>query len=169
MKTLSSEGINSNTIIMEDAQDSHHKAGKNAIRLDGTFTRRGESNPPLVTDPLVNQDPPPLTPEEIRQLSPNLITAVLNNELDTIKELLEKGANVNVTTVNNQTPLYLAVEGWISATITGKPKWIQIAKLLIDHHTDSTIENANGDTPLGLVKLFGNVEIQTSKRFGFQL
>ena len=38
-KKLSSEGINSNTIILEDKDINYHKAGKNAIRLDGSFTQ----------------------------------------------------------------------------------------------------------------------------------
>ena len=38
-KKLSSEGINSETIILADANTSHHKAGKNAIRLDGSFVQ----------------------------------------------------------------------------------------------------------------------------------
>ena len=39
VKKLSSAGINSNTIVLEDAETTYHKAGKNAIRLDGSFTQ----------------------------------------------------------------------------------------------------------------------------------
>ena len=36
-KTLSSTGINSNTIILADKEKEYHKAGRNAIRLDGSI------------------------------------------------------------------------------------------------------------------------------------
>ena len=47
-KKLSSAGINSNTIVLEDAETTYHKAGKNAIRLDGSF-RQGGGN--IATSP----------------------------------------------------------------------------------------------------------------------
>ena len=43
-KTLSSEGINSNTIVLADADKTYHKAGRNAIRLDGSFTQTTEEH-----------------------------------------------------------------------------------------------------------------------------
>ena len=42
---LLSESINSNTIILEDVSTAHHKAGKNTILLDGSFTQNGEQIP----------------------------------------------------------------------------------------------------------------------------
>ena len=47
MTKLSSNGINSDTIILADAEKENHKAGKNSIRLDGSFTQgEGEAGPP---------------------------------------------------------------------------------------------------------------------------
>ena len=47
-KKLSSAGINSNTIILEDAETTYHKAGKNVIRMDGSFRQDGLAPTPLV-------------------------------------------------------------------------------------------------------------------------
>ena len=49
-KTLSSADINSNTIILADANTENHKAGRNAIRLDGSF-RQNRAETTVVETP----------------------------------------------------------------------------------------------------------------------
>lgn len=68
------------------------------------------------------------------QLDTPLLSAVLNERLDTVKVLLKNGANPNVQDGDGWTPLHHAVyEGFL-----------QIMKVLLENDADMTIENNRG-------------------------
>ena len=65
-KKLSSAGINSETVILADADKDYHKVGRNAIRLDGSFTQGlSGGGDPIIVDPIIT--PPPAWWEQIEQ------------------------------------------------------------------------------------------------------
>ena len=109
MKKLSSAGINSNTIVLEDARTEHHKAGKNAIRLDGSFSQRGG-----------NAQTPMLTPEEKRHLNQQLLAVITQGGisdadcLQRVKDLFKQGADGDYRDETefsrNYTPLHSAIQ-----------------------------------------------------------
>ena len=75
-KKLSSNGISSETIILADANTENHKAGSNAIRLDGSF-RQGGNTASLL-----------LAQAEKEELPGQLLMAVKDADLDEVKRLL---------------------------------------------------------------------------------
>ena len=92
LKKLSSEGINSNTIILADAEEENHKAGRNAIRLDGSFTQGGSAGDKIVVDPPV-VDPPVLDAAAQIVQDAALHTAIKSVSLEDVQAALAAGAD----------------------------------------------------------------------------
>ena len=133
-KTLSSKGVNSETIVLEDADSSYHKAGKNAIRLDGSFTQSRGIRKPVLTEKQQKEKDSELL---------NIAGAPFTEEDEVIKEirrLLEEGANIDAVDENfsNFTAFCYAILG-------GR---FEIAKFLIDEGIDINIQNAYDETAL---------------------
>jgi ankyrin repeat protein len=79
---------------------------------------------------------------EDNQLDTPLMSAVLNERLDTVKVLLKNGANPNVQDENGWTPLQQAVyEGFI-----------KIVKVLLENNADMAIENNRGHDVMYIAK-----------------
>ena len=97
-KKLSSAGINSNTIILEDDDSDNHKAGKNAIRLDGSFSQKIEK-----IELTFAQKRELLSTEEREELDQQLLTACQNSGLEALKRLIGEGANINAKNGSGQT------------------------------------------------------------------
>ncbi|MBU8882332.1 ankyrin repeat domain-containing protein [Kaistella sp. DKR-2] len=83
----------------------------------------------------------------------NLVTAVMKNDTVTVKDALEKGADVNTTDQKGRSLLLIAVTG----------KHTEMVKLLIGYKADVNLQDAQKDTAFlyagasgqtGLVKLF---------------
>ena len=89
MKKLSSAGINSNTIILADAEKENHKAGKNSIRLDGSFTQSGGGGTVLAKR----------NPEDNHATVYNAIVAGNLNEVTRLLSLDPPLENINETIV----------------------------------------------------------------------
>jgi ankyrin repeat protein len=83
--------------------------------------------------------------------------AVLNNQVEVVKYLIQKGADVNVTSIPNHIyPLHLAAI--VSA---------EICKILIEHGAKINVTDFNGDTPLDLAKRADNKEaIEILENYG---
>ena len=91
LKKLSSEDINSNTIILADKEKEYHKAGRNAIRLDGSFTQAGSAGNLVQTPP----PPEPFTEEEIAAATTALTNAISAINSDNVLAALAAGADIN--------------------------------------------------------------------------
>ena len=143
-KKLSSAGINSETIILEDDDPDNHKAGKNVIRLDGSFSQKIELTPAQKRELLSSNDKGMLDEELINLLgnSPSV---------DDIADLLEAGADPNAI-VNGETMLKTAVN-WGDLSI--------IIKILENDRTDVNLQNEqdNNYTPLHYAVNAGEMEI----------
>lgn len=79
----------------------------------------------------------------------NLITASENNDVETIKKLLNNGEDINVCTVYQNTPLHLAV-------VKGH---VDVTKLLLKNGADVNARNIFQNTPLHLATLNNRAEI----------
>lgn len=75
--------------------------------------------------------------------------AASNGELQTVKDLINKGANLNNRDRNSYTPLHYALYG----------EHTEIAKTLIDQITNFNIQDKSGDTPLHASLYKKNTEI----------
>jgi ankyrin repeat protein len=81
-----------------------------------------------------------------------LHTAVENNQLDVVQELLNQGVDPNKAHNWGSTPLHLAC-------INGN---LDIVRVLINHHTDGasvSIQNSSGWTPLHWAAFYGHIDI----------
>ncbi len=79
-----------------------------------------------------------------------LFDAVKNNQIEIVKELLDRGANVNATDENGNTPLHWAA----------KNVHTDIVELLIDtYHVDVNIQNEWGNTPLHTAAFYGHPNV----------
>ena len=183
-KTLSSEGINSETIVLEDADISYHKAGKNVIRLDGSFTQEGGIRKQVLTE------------KQQKEKDRELFVAVKADDLDGVKRLLQDGADVNARDLSGRTPLIYAsrwgfktivdellkqsevkvdlsagrqhalhitlarlheVVFFINPGVPGnQPDLVYIARELIDAESDLTLTNSLNRTPLVVAKNIKN-------------
>ncbi|XP_020297140.1 uncharacterized protein LOC109861755 isoform X2 [Pseudomyrmex gracilis] len=74
--------------------------------------------------------------------------AVLNGDIEIVKMLLDRRANVNATTWQGTTPLHYAIEN----------KKIEIAELLLNHGANVNASTKNGNTPLFLAVKRGHVD-----------
>jgi serine/threonine-protein phosphatase 6 regulatory ankyrin repeat subunit B len=79
--------------------------------------------------------------KEQRKLDEESIDACSNYNLEIVKELLAKGADVSTTTSSGYTPLHLACS---------KSNLKMIAKLLLDNGANVNTTNEDGDTPLSI-------------------
>jgi ankyrin repeat protein len=77
-----------------------------------------------------------------------IISCELGNT-DLVQELIEKGANVNMTKLNGQKPLHRAC--WNGH--------IEVVKLLLTNDVDVNVVNKQGYTPLHISCEFDNTEI----------
>ena len=76
--------------------------------------------------------------ESTPELNDDLLNAAINGNLELVKELMDKGADVNAVDKDGVTSLH-----WV--TYNG---WADIVKVLIDNGADVNAENDNGVTPL---------------------
>ena len=82
-------------IILYDKGDTHHKMGRNAILEDGSFRQ------PYI---------PSLSPQEKQALNQQLYTAVWAKNTEKIRNLLEKGADVNTQDDGrDRTPMHISI------------------------------------------------------------
>jgi len=111
-----------------------------------------------------------------------LFEAVKQGNIDKIKELLDKGVNVNVATSVGWTPLHVAVycgctnivklllnhgadvnvrdnDGWTPLLFTAYYGREDIVKLLLNHGADLDIKNKEGKTPIDIAKEEGYDDI----------
>ena len=96
-RKLSHSNLLSNSIVFEDKASTYHKVGKNAIRLDGT----------QITIPSL----PQFTPAQLAIANNILRGACETGDVDTIRNLLERGAEVNSQEVGSgDTPLLIAIK-----------------------------------------------------------
>lgn len=86
------------------------------------------------------------------QLNEQLLEAVEDANVDSVKNLLEKGADVNTTDTYGRTPLRLAVDEDENAT--------KIVKALLEKGAEpDKVRDTNMTTPLQIAAEIGNVEI----------
>lgn len=86
------------------------------------------------------------------QLNEQLLEAVEDANVDSVKNLLEKGADVNTTDTYGRTPLRLAVDEDENAT--------KIVKALLEKGAEpDKVRDTNMTTPLQIAAEIGNIEI----------
>ena len=186
-KKLSSAGIDSETIIMADAEEENHKAGRNAIRLDGSFT------PGRLLKKLL------LTEAQKTLLNQQLVNTIRDNNLseaeclEHVKKLFEQGSDGNYLDDQLDSSLHNALDKdfisvanfiienvdlevlnlqngsdnppLVTAILYGKyisknkAAMNEIAKKLIDKGVDLTLENVLMQTPLEFAGRIGNTVI----------
>lgn len=124
-----------------------------------------------------------IVPAWALDLNDNLLTAAENGQIDTVKELLKKGANPKVKDQYDRTPLMLAAHGGHTAIVkilldsnvvdinaqdkTGYTALIygafyghiDIVKALLDKKADTTLKDKDGDTALTYALIKGHSEI----------
>jgi len=81
----------------------------------------------------------------------NLLTkAIDNNDVKFVKELIDKGADVNQANTYGETPLHIAAEN-------GQ---LDVARLLLDRGAEvNQARTTDGETPLSIAALYGHTEI----------
>jgi uncharacterized protein len=89
---------------------------------------------------------------EITELGKQFIKASENGNLEIVKELIDKGVDLNVRNKKGKTPLILAA--WNG--------YIEISKLLIENNADLNVQDENGVTALILAAREGYTEISKS-------
>ena len=116
------------------------------------------------------------------ELDRELLAAALDGNLNEVKGLLDKGANVNVKSINGHTPLHnaaqrghaeaarLLIDRGANPDAEDRSKktslhWAAtnghegVARLLIDRGANPNAENRNKETPLHLAAYYDHVEI----------
>lgn len=84
-------------------------------------------------------------------LNLQLVSAAEKGKTGTVKILISKGANVNGTNENNETPLILSI-----ATISGQA---EIVDILLINKAEVNAQDKNGVTPLILAAYYGHTNI----------
>lgn len=83
--------------------------------------------------------------------------AVMSENLDRVKALVEKGADVNATDNLGQMPLHQAIERVFDSD--DKSDNMEIVKYLVEHGADVNAKNSVGDTVLHRASAWGNLEL----------
>jgi len=78
--------------------------------------------------------------------SEELLNSVKKGELSKVRDLIKRGANVNIKDKDGKTPLHIAVEN----------NYEDIVKVLIQNNADVNIKDNNGNTPLHIAIMNGN-------------
>ena len=143
--------IKSDEIILSDEYVDNHHAGGNAIRMDGSFTRSAREKLGMRGKLKSPQDAPDLGTEDgdIPDLDGDLIDAVLDNDLPRVRVLLHQGADVNVRTGYDNTPLHLATQ-WEDGEI--------VELLLKQNEVKLNETNYDGATPMHMSISFGFIK-----------
>ena len=111
-RKLSHSNLGSNSIVLEDKASTYHKAGKNAIRMDGSFRQKIELT--------LAQKRELLTTDQREKLDADLLIAARDGDLEAVKRLIGQGADVTTTDNSGRTPLnivMLPLSGDFSETI----------------------------------------------------
>ncbi|TDA41701.1 MAG: hypothetical protein DSO07_03190 [Thermoproteota archaeon] len=84
-------------------------------------------------------------------ITPNtgLIIAVYQRDLEKVKELLDRGADVNAKDIFGDTPLHIAARNG----------HLDIVKLLLERGADVNARNESGDTPLTAAAANGHLDV----------
>lgn len=69
--------------------------------------------------------------------------SVLDNSIELVEYLLDKGVDLNIKNKDGDTPLHLAI----------KLETFPITKLLLDHKAKLDVFNKNNETPVDLAKV----------------
>ena len=83
------------------------------------------------------------------QLNNQLLEASKRGDLDTVKQLIQEGADVNHTDYRGYTPLIFG----------SQDEHLEIVKYLVEHGADVNQANNNGSTPLISSRQNGHLEI----------
>ena len=90
-----------------------------------------------------------------------LFGAVYEGHFDTVKYLLERGADANKVAKHQETPIFEAIRGchikWTRRDTC--QKYVDIAEKLKKHNADFDVQNNRSYSPLALASHFGQVKI----------
>jgi ankyrin repeat protein len=82
------------------------------------------------------------TPRCLPRCDPELHIAAYEGDVERVKKLLEKGANLNIKNIDGLAPLHMAAS-------EGRPcRCCDVVKLLLERGADPNTQNKDGDTPL---------------------
>ena len=144
-------------IILADVSDSSHKAGKNKIRLDGSFTQEG---PPQLSQAEETTEPDQADNEELD----DLIVTVYNvggketaADVDKVRRILDGGADPNARqTVAGDPP----TSGYTALHYAAKRGYTRIAiELLKEEDIKPNLKTQFRYTPLHYAALNGYTDI----------
>jgi ankyrin repeat protein len=80
-------------------------------------------------------------------ISTNLVLYIRTNQIDSIREEMDNGADINAKYANDWTPIHYAIR-------ENNPKILQ---LLIDNGADINAQNIDGNTPLIIATMTRNL------------
>lgn len=138
------------TMKLQSIIDPKKKARvREALRKGDASLLRKKKKPsakPLVEQPTAQK---PLTPEEQEKLNRELTNAASVGDTQKVKDLIQKGADVNSCSLNARTPLMFA-------SYQGHTK---TAELLIQKGADVDSRDDRGQTSLIQASFFGRVQV----------
>jgi len=88
-----------------------------------------------------------------KKLELTLIVESGNGSLEDVKELIEKGVNVNAKSDKGWTPLLMA------CSISSNPEKYEKVKLLVENGADVNVKDEDGKTPLMKAAIHGDADI----------